>query len=197
MLLSSTSRLEPQVSLEAPSMSISAKTFAGWYKEHFPYVFHTLRRLGVAPSDLEDMTHDVFVVLYRTLDRYDVERPLKPWLFGIAFRLTSDYKQRAFRWREVASEDKKLWQHRDPSEAPDANLAFADEQKIALDALADLDLDQRAVFILHELDGYTIPEAAEALKIPINTLYSRLRRGRERFAQAVEKLLATRRGSHE
>jgi hypothetical protein len=48
------------------------------YEEQFSYVWNTLRRLGIAERHLEDVAHDVFVVVHRQLDRYDPARPLKP-----------------------------------------------------------------------------------------------------------------------
>ena len=51
------------------------------------YVWKTLRRLGVAPSDIEDVASNVWLVVHRRLDSYDGTKPLRPWLFGIAFRV--------------------------------------------------------------------------------------------------------------
>ena len=45
-------------------------------------------------------------------------------------------------------------------------------------ALAELAHDDRAVFIAVDLDGGAVPAVAEALDIPLNTAYSRLRRAR-------------------
>jgi RNA polymerase sigma-70 factor (ECF subfamily) len=42
-----------------------------------------------------------------------------------------------------------------------------------------LDDDKRAVFVLHDLDGTSMPVVAESLEIPLNTAYSRLRLARE------------------
>ena len=55
-------------------------------------------------------------------------------------------------------------------------------------ALDQLPMEQRAVFVLHELDEQSAPEVAEALGTPLNTVYSRLRLARERFRAAVEAL---------
>ena len=57
-----------------------------------------------------------------------------------------------------------------------------------LDALDVLDLDKRAVFVMHEIDGTPIPAVATALGIPVNTAYSRLRLAREAFTAQVKRL---------
>jgi RNA polymerase sigma-70 factor (ECF subfamily) len=59
-------------------------------------------------------------------------------------------------------------------------------------ALATMDLDQRAVFTLFELEGVRGPEVAEALEIPLGTAYSRLRLAREAFRRAVMRSVSQR-----
>lgn len=61
------------------------------YQREFDWVWHTLRRIGVAPRNLPDVTHDVFVVVHQRGHTYDPSRPLRPWLFGVAFRVARDH----------------------------------------------------------------------------------------------------------
>ncbi len=67
-------------------------------REH-DYVLSALRRFGARPADVEDLAHDVFLVLLRNWETFDTGRPLQPYLFGIAFRVFSNYRRR--RLREV------------------------------------------------------------------------------------------------
>ena len=78
--------------------------FRSIFDHEFSYVWTSLRRLGVPPRDLEDITHDVFVEVFRNLDRYDPTRPLRPWLFAFAFRFASDYRRLARHRVEVYEE---------------------------------------------------------------------------------------------
>jgi len=55
-------------------------------------------------------------------------------------------------------------------------------------ALEELDLDRRAVFVMHDIDGHVMPDIAAALGVPLNTAYSRLRLARADFAAAVERV---------
>jgi len=61
---------------------------------------------------------------------------------------------------------------------------------VLLRVLATLDPDRREVLVLHDLKGYSAPEIAEILATPLNTVYSRLRRARRRFNDAVAQLCA-------
>ncbi len=159
--------------------------FSALFAAHFDYVWHTLRRLGVREVDLEDVTHDVFIAVLRKLEQYDAARPLRPWLFGFAVRLASDHRDLARHRFEVADDASE---GRD--EAPNAlDRALQNEALVlAQRALATLELDRRAVFILHELDECPMPEVARALGVPLNTAYSRLRLARADLAHAVRRI---------
>ena len=158
------------------------------FAAHAPYVWNTLRRFGVPGSDLEDVTHDVFVQVQRHLAEYDPTLPVRPWLFGFAFRLASQRRRQAFRRRETQSEQEH--EAVDPGALPDERLAHAQDRRLVLEALEALDLDRRAVFVLSQIDEVPMADVARALAIPVNTAYSRLRAARVEFAAAVKRLRA-------
>lgn len=162
------------------------RAFRVLFEAEFSYVFHSLRRLGVREADQEDLTHDVFVIAYRRLPELDTTRSLRPWLFGIAFRVASDYRRRARHLREVADADEV--EPVDQTPLADRQLAGEQTRQLVLDALDNLDLDRRAVLVMHDIDGYAIPKVAQALSIPLNTAYSRLRLAREQFKAAVQRI---------
>jgi RNA polymerase sigma-70 factor (ECF subfamily) len=159
--------------------------FGAIFRQEFDYVWFTLRQLGVSARDLEDVTHDVFILVYRHLDKYDANRPIRPWLFGFAYRAASDYRRLARHRVDTRADLSDLM---DPSPSTLDQLAVRQSLELAWKALGKLDLDRRAVFLLHEVEGYAMPEIATALQIPLNTAYSRLRLARNDFARTVEAL---------
>ncbi len=173
-----------------PSASTApALDFRTVFEAEFDYVWHSLRRLGVRERDVDDLTHDTFIVVYRTLDQYDRARPMRPWLFGIASRLAANYRRRAQHRGDVMEPHAEL---ADQTLGADETLAARQATALVLAALEALDDDRRSLFVLHELDGVTMPEVAAALSIPLNTAYSRLRLAREQFSAAVRRLRAAR-----
>lgn len=152
------------------------------YAEEFSYVWHSLRRLGTHAADLEDAVHDVFVVVHRRLGDYDPGRPLRPWLFGIVYRVASERRRRA---GTPAVSGDGLLAAPDGGPTAEALVAAAQARAVVQRALQALPLDQRAVMIMHDLEGHSAPEVAEALGVPLNTVYSRLRLAREKFAATV------------
>jgi RNA polymerase sigma-70 factor (ECF subfamily) len=161
-----------------------APDFRAVFDAEFGYVWTSLRRLGVPPRDLEDVTHDVFFEVHRNLYRYDPSRPLRPWLFAFAFRFASDYRRLA-RHRVEVQEDHP---GTSPDPAADEVIAARELRAVIATALESIDLARRGVFILHELDDRPMAEIAETLGIPLNTAYSRLRVAREEFTATFRQL---------
>ncbi|MDP1922487.1 MAG: RNA polymerase sigma factor [Myxococcales bacterium] len=164
---------------------MSPADFAALYERELSYVWNSLRRLGVAPSDLDDLTQEVFVTAFQRIATYDAGRPLRPWLFGIAFRIASARRERAFVHKEVGGDAMP----EAPDEAPSPHRAMENAQTLArvLKALETLRMERKAVFILHDIEGQSVPEVAAALSIPLNTAYTRLRAARADFTDAFRK----------
>lgn len=161
--------------------------FPALYRSEFTYVWKTLRRLGAPSRDIEDLAHDTFVVVHRHLPDYDPARPLRPWLFGIAVRVLSDYR-RAFRnSHELLQPGRSVGQAVDGAPPQDEKLAGDQARALLLRALDVLDLDRRVVLVMHDLDEVPMPEIAVALAIPLNTAYSRLRLARADVAAAIKQ----------
>jgi RNA polymerase sigma-70 factor, ECF subfamily len=165
-----------------------ATDFPALFRREFDYVWNTLRRLGVRECDVEDLTHDVFVLVHRQIGTYDTTRPIRPWLFGIARRVAADYRRLA-RHKTVLAGDPGNFDSSERRQARyDAETESREAVAIVNRALATIDFDQRVVFILHDLDGYPIREVADALGICENTAFSRLRLARARFTAAVRRM---------
>jgi RNA polymerase sigma-70 factor (ECF subfamily) len=162
------------------------------FEAEFSYVSHTLRRLGVREADLEDVAHDVFITVHRLLPQYDPMRPIRPWLFGVAFRVASDYRRLARHTREIP--EPPAGEPVDGALLADEQLAAEQARRLVIEALGELDLDRRAVLVMHDIDGHAMPEIAQALSIPLNTAYSRLRLARVELKAAVQGICHAARG---
>src|ERR1043165_3365214 len=83
-----------------PAQTTRADPVLEAYQQEITYVFHALRWLGAQPQETEDLAQEVFIALRRSWSRFDPSRPLRPYLFGVAFRVVS--MQRRKRKREIA-----------------------------------------------------------------------------------------------
>jgi RNA polymerase sigma-70 factor (ECF subfamily) len=149
----------------------------------FDYLYRTLQRLGIREVDVEDMVHEVFLVLSRRWLDYDPSRPLRPYLFGIAFRVAARHRRKQA--REVPGDVPDV---ADTGAAPDQALSAAEARTLVLHALEHIALPRRAVFVMHDLDETPMRTIADTLKIPLFTAYSRLRKARREFEHAVTVL---------
>jgi RNA polymerase sigma-70 factor, ECF subfamily len=154
------------------------------YRRELDYLIGSLRRLGVPPSDVEDVLHEVFLVMLRRWDDYDQSRPLRPWLFGIAFRVASGYRRRTA--RELPSDN---YDAEDLGARPDELVAQKHDRRLLLEALAAVPLERRAVLIMREVDEIAMRDIAEHLSIPLFTAYSRLRKARRELDAALSALV--------
>lgn len=154
------------------------------YRRELDYLIGSLRRLGVPASDVEDVLHEVFLVMLRRWDDYDRARPLRPWLFGIAFRVASGQRRRGNRELPTAG-----YEAENLSAQPDEVIAAKQSRGLLLEALATLPIERRAVLVMHEVDDISMRVIAEQLGIPLFTAYSRLRKARRELDTALTALL--------
>lgn len=156
--------------------------------QHYDYVWRSLRRLGLSTADADDGTQEVFLVASRKLSSIEPGRERR-YLFVSALKIASTQRRALRRRKDVATEDiaaNALSSAPGPEQA--AQLVQALEQlQLILDAM---DMSQRAVFILYELEELTAPEIAATLSIPLGTVATRLRAARHKFEIATRRLQA-------
>jgi RNA polymerase sigma-70 factor (ECF subfamily) len=154
---------------------------------YFDFVWRSLRRLGLLASDADDATQEVFLVVSRKLPQILVGSERR-FLFATALRVASTRRRGLRRRPEDSSETLDDHQHGAPD--PERVLQLAQARR-ELDQIFDgMDLEQRAVFVLFELEELTVPEIASLLGTPVGTVSSRLRAAREHFQAAVKRLHA-------
>lgn len=168
---------------------MASPSFVDVFASHSAWVENKLQRFGVSEAEAPDVTQEVFVAVHAHLQDFDPTRPLRPWLFGIAYRSAS-------RWRALA-------RHRRERSTPDvgeviddrlaADEAIEQREVIALvrRALAMLTPPRRAILTMSVLDERPMPDVAAQLGIPLNTAYSRQRLARRDLAEALCRVAPT------
>jgi RNA polymerase sigma-70 factor, ECF subfamily len=151
------------------------------YRAWFGQVLRWVRRLGGPTSDHEDLAQDVFVIANRRLEAFDGEN-VGGWLYRITRNRVRDYRR--LKWYRVVSSGS--------TESPEALLEHRagplDELEIKRNyqtlerQLLRLREAERVSLLLLELDGHSGEEIAEMLGVPLNTVWSRIRRARLKLA---------------
>ncbi|HYO94029.1 MAG TPA: sigma-70 family RNA polymerase sigma factor [Polyangiaceae bacterium] len=166
----------------------SASDCLAAFQQELDYLFRTLRRLGVNESEVEDLVHEVFLIFHRRWPDYDASRALRPWLFGIAFRVASAHRKRTVREIPHASPDALVTQELSACSSAEQALMAEQTRRLVLAALDCVPLARRAVFVMHDIDEVPMRDIASALSIPLFTAYSRLRKARKEFEAAVRSI---------
>lgn len=158
------------------------------YRQYFDFVWSSARHLGVAADAIDDVVQDVFIVIHAKLSTLQKPEALRSWIYGIVRRTVSDYR-RSRRTRDAAGArlgcELKSRQATQPSPLEMAERSAALQLLRAI--LAELDEPKREVFVMVEVLEMTVPEVVQALEIPLNTAYSRLRVARLAFEESVAR----------
>ena len=188
--------LTEAVTLENQSHAAAAADAA--FRSDRRRLFDFIRRRVRTEADAEDILADVF---YQMVASYSVTEPIEKmtsWLLTVARNKIIDWyrkrKPESFRQREDESalpsnlplnlEDILF----DPGQNPDVLYERSQLWTELADALEDLPVEQRDVFIMHELEGISFKEIAEITGEPVNTLLSRKRYAVLYLREALQEL---------
>ena len=158
---------------------------------HYEFVWRSLRRFGIRDGEVDDAVQKVFWVACRKLPSIK-DGSERAFLFQTALRVAADMRRAERRSREVVGAD--VDDVFDPRPGPD-DLIDRRRARLLLDrSLDDMTLEQRAVFVLFEVEQMTLVEIASLLGIPRGTVASRLRKARSEFYERVSRFVDVRPG---
>lgn len=154
------------------------------YQAHARQVWRTLSRLGVQRAGLEDAVQDVFLTAHQRLAGFEGRSNPGTWLIGIAVRVAANARRSTQRRGHLRLLDERLV---DPAHGPEQQLAQQRSLQELEQVLSQLPEEQREVVVLIDLEQLTAPQAAEALEVKLNTVYSRLRLGRAALTRSLQE----------
>ena len=143
-------------------------------------VFGVCFRMLGRREDAEDVAQEVFLRLFRHLDRWDPSRPLRPWLMTITVNRCRTALSRRSKRQPLLPGDL------DPADAspPLTDAALAEELQRAVDELRE---DHRAAFVLFHYQELSLQEVAESLGRPDGTIKTWLHRARKQLAETLAR----------
>ncbi len=158
-------------------------------RDNLDFIARTLRRLGVAEADVEDATQRVFVVAADRLDHIEADRE-RSFLFGTAKRIAM--ATRRTRTARLEEPEEAASAVADPSPDPEQALGRRRARQLLDEILDAMPMELREIFVMYELEQLTMAEIATLVEVPAGTVASRLRRARELFQEATNRLRARR-----
>ena len=150
-------------------------------------VYGVALRIVRAHDVADDVAQEAFLRAWRSLDRFDLDRPFGPWVCRIAANLAVNYV-RSPRAREEGLPEGHA-EAKATAPGPLGALLDGEATRVLDAALAELPSEQRAVLVMRAVEEMSYAEIAEALGISPGTVMSRLYRAREKLAVALRPYL--------
>ncbi len=143
-------------------------------------VRHLASRLA-GSDEAEDVTQNVFLQLFRNLDRFRGESKFETWLYRLTINEAFQQRRRRRRWNMASLRDEQ-------TPASGGESRRLDQREMLDRALAGLAEDLRILFVLREVESLSYRELAEATGIPEGTVASRLNRARQELRERMRIL---------
>ena len=157
--------------------------YEGW----FDHVVKWLYALGVPGSDTEDLAQEIFLVVRRTLSRFDGGN-LAAWLYKISQLTVRDHRRRAwFKNLVIRRQDADIASIPHSAEGPAGNYEQAENRRMFQRLVARMSEKLRTTFVLFEIEGYSGEEIADIQDIPLGTVWTRLHHARKQFWKLVNE----------
>ena len=161
-------------------------------------IYNICYRFAGSADDAQDLTQEVFIKMYRTLNSYDVERSaFMTWVTTITRNLLVDHFRKSKQDRVTDSIDAAPSEHEDATPlsdkiqdrtpTPDASAQSRETRETVHRALQKLSPDLREAVILRDLQDMDYREIATVLHVPEGTVKSRINRGRAELARLLQR----------
>lgn len=156
-------------------------------------IYNLAFRFASHSTEAEDLTQEIFLKLYSSLDRYRGDVPLVAWALRLSRNLCIDH-YRARRARRAGDHvgDEALVHFPATEQDPQARTQHREQVRMVHDALGELPEAMATIVMLRDLQELTYEEISTFLDLPAGTVKSRLSRARRALVDAVERRLAAR-----
>lgn len=159
-------------------------------RQHWRKVFNVAYKFVGSHEQAEDLTQEIFLKIFRSLDTFDRRANFQTWLISVSRNLCIDHyrsvrKERQTIDRDVPAEDLS------PVAATASPLAALEQRDLAAllrQALQMLPPSLRVAVLLRDIQELSYLEIAERLHLPEGTVKSRINRGRRELARQILRL---------
>ena len=155
------------------------------FQDHGRFIARSILRLTGDGPHVEDILQETFIIAHRKRETFESRSTLRTWLYGIASNLCLHHRRSLA--RELNALEKAAKEPTESRGSPETAVEAAQNKALVEAAMQAIPFKQREVFMLYEIDGMDGPSIAQLIDVPLNTVWSRLRLGREAFAKEVRR----------
>lgn len=157
---------------------------------HWRKVFNVAYKFVGKHDEAEDLTQDIFLKIFKSLDTFDRRANFQTWLISVSRNLCIDH------YRSVRKERETMDRDVDPNDltpassepSPVAALEQRDRVSLLRDALSALPESLRTAVVMRDIQELSYQEIADRLGLPEGTVKSRINRGRNELARQIKRL---------
>ncbi len=176
--------------VETPSPEGGASSdlsFEGLYERWFEDVSRWVRALGAREAERDDLVQEIFLVVYRRLSDFDGQN-VAGWLYQIARRKVRDHRRllwvkHLFGNSSLPLVDAMLTTKQSALD----ELETKQKRELLAQLLEKLNEDQRAAFVMFEIEGSSGEEIAALTGVPINTVWARIHKARKKLQEQAQR----------
>ena len=149
-------------------------------------IFHIAYKFTGKHDEAEDLTQEIFLKVFRSLEKFNRDADFSTWLSSVARNYCIDHYRASKREREVLVEDLVAFDLAPASSGnPHRTLEERDRSSFVRKGLEMLPEKLREAVVLRDLQGLSYQEMADQLRLPEGTVKSRINRGREELARLL------------
>jgi RNA polymerase sigma factor (sigma-70 family) len=159
-------------------------------RQHWRKVFNVAYKFVGKHDEAEDLTQDIFLKVFKSLDTFDRRANFQTWLISVSRNLCIDHYRSVRKERETIDRDVDANELAPAArdEGPIAALEQRDRVALLRQALAALPETLRTAVLMRDIQELSYQEIADALRLPEGTVKSRINRGRTELARQIKKL---------
>ncbi len=146
-------------------------------------VLNVLRNMSLTEDECLDVAQEVFMKIYRNLDKFRGESDIKTWIYRITLRAGLDYIRKKKRLKETPLEQKS--EIRDIAKSQRETLSEKERKSMVRGAINRLHPKYREIIILRELEGLSYSQIRDILRCSIGTVESRISRARNELKKIL------------
>lgn len=171
--------------------------FADLVRKYQDRIYNTCWRICGHPEDARDLTQEVFLKAFESMETFRGKSGFYTWIFRIAVNMAISQRRKSARRRTVSADGNPDSQAagllrlvRDESTPdPAASCEDGETHEQVAAALAELDDDYRSVIVLRDIEGFDYQEIADVLELAVGTVKSRIHRGRLALRKLMDQRL--------
>jgi RNA polymerase sigma-70 factor, ECF subfamily len=157
---------------------------------HWRRVFNVAYKFVGKHDEAEDLTQDIFVKVFKSLDTFDRRANFQTWLISVSRNLCIDHYRSVRKERQTIDRDVDANELSPAAAEPGPMAALEQRDRVALlrDALATLPASLRTAVVMRDIQELSYQDIAERLHLPEGTVKSRINRGRNELARQIRRL---------